>query len=62
MIPDFGFYNMDCMEGMKQFPDNYSAVFSRCTSTERVERMRNDGTEPTTAAGDGKAEQASPGS
>jgi site-specific DNA-methyltransferase (adenine-specific) len=20
---DFGFYNMDCMEGMKQFPDNY---------------------------------------
>ena len=23
MIPDFGFYNMDCMEGMKQFPDKY---------------------------------------
>ena len=20
---DFGFYNMDCMDGMKQFPDNY---------------------------------------
>lgn len=20
---DFGFYNMDCMEGMKAFPDNY---------------------------------------
>lgn len=20
---DFGFYNMDCMEGMKQFPDNF---------------------------------------
>ena len=20
---DFGFYNMDCVEGMKQFPDNY---------------------------------------
>ena len=20
---DFGFYNIDCMEGMKQFPDNY---------------------------------------
>ena len=20
---DFGFYNMDCMEGMGQFPDNY---------------------------------------
>ena len=20
---DFGFYNMDCMEGMKKFPDNY---------------------------------------
>lgn len=20
---EFGFYNMDCMEGMKQFPDNY---------------------------------------
>ena len=20
---DFGFYNMDCIEGMKQFPDNY---------------------------------------
>lgn len=20
---DFGFYNMDCLEGMKQFPDNY---------------------------------------
>ena len=23
MIPDFGFYNMDCMEGMRQFPDKY---------------------------------------
>lgn len=22
-IPDFGFYNMDCMEGMKLFPDKY---------------------------------------
>lgn len=20
---DFGFYNMDCLEGMRQFPDNY---------------------------------------
>lgn len=20
---DFGFYNLDCMEGMKDFPDNY---------------------------------------
>ena len=20
---DFGFYNMDCMEGMKEFPDGY---------------------------------------
>ena len=20
---DFGYYNMDCMDGMKQFPDNY---------------------------------------
>lgn len=20
---EFGFYNMDCMEGMKQFPDKY---------------------------------------
>lgn len=20
---DFGYYNMDCLEGMKQFPDNY---------------------------------------
>lgn len=20
---DFGFYNMDCLEGMKQFPDGY---------------------------------------
>lgn len=20
---DFGFYNMDCMEGMKDFPDKY---------------------------------------
>ena len=20
---DFGYYNMDCIEGMKQFPDNY---------------------------------------
>ena len=20
---DFGFYNMDCMEGMKDYPDNY---------------------------------------
>lgn len=20
---DFGFYNMDCLEGMKQFPDKY---------------------------------------
>ena len=23
---DFGFYNMDCMEGMKQFPDKYFAL------------------------------------
>ena len=23
MMLDFGFYNMDCMEGMKQFPDKY---------------------------------------
>lgn len=22
-VIDFGFYNMDCMEGMKQFPDGY---------------------------------------
>ena len=22
-IPDFGFYNMDCEEGMKLFPDNF---------------------------------------
>ena len=22
-VLDFGFYNMDCMEGMKQFPDKY---------------------------------------
>lgn len=22
-IPDFGFYNLDCIEGMKQFPDGY---------------------------------------
>ena len=20
---DFGFYNMDCMNGMREFPDNY---------------------------------------
>ena len=20
---DFGYYNMDCMEGMREFPDNY---------------------------------------
>ena len=20
---DFGFYNMDCLQGMKEFPDNY---------------------------------------
>lgn len=20
---DFGYYNMDCMQGMKEFPDNY---------------------------------------
>ena len=20
---DFGFYNMDCLDGMRQFPDNY---------------------------------------
>lgn len=20
---DFGYYNMDCMDGMKQFPDKY---------------------------------------
>ena len=20
---DYGYYNMDCMEGMKQFPDKY---------------------------------------
>lgn len=23
MMLDFGYYNMDCMEGMKQFPDQY---------------------------------------
>lgn len=23
MVLDFGFYNMDCMDGMKQFPDKY---------------------------------------
>ena len=22
-VLDFGFYNMDCMEGMKEFPDQY---------------------------------------
>lgn len=22
-VLDFGFYNMDCMDGMKQFPDKY---------------------------------------
>lgn len=22
---DFGFYNMDCMDGMKHFPDKYAA-------------------------------------
>jgi site-specific DNA-methyltransferase (adenine-specific) len=22
-ILDFGFYNLDCMEGMKEFPDKY---------------------------------------
>lgn len=22
-VLDFGYYNMDCMEGMKQFPDKY---------------------------------------
>ena len=22
-MSDFGFYNMDCMEGMKEFPDKY---------------------------------------
>ena len=21
---DFGYYNMDCMDGMKEFPDKYS--------------------------------------
>ena len=23
MMLDFGYYNMDCMQGMKEFPDNY---------------------------------------
>ena len=23
MMLDFGYYNMDCMEGMRQFPDKY---------------------------------------
>ena len=22
-MPDFGFFNMDCMEGMKQYPDQF---------------------------------------
>lgn len=22
-VPAFGYYNIDCMEGMKHFPDNY---------------------------------------
>ena len=25
-VPEFGYYNMDCMEGMRMFPDNYFAL------------------------------------
>jgi len=29
---DFGYYNMDCMEGMKEFPDKYfELAIDKCT-------------------------------
>jgi len=29
---DFGYYNMDCMEGMKEFPDkHFELAIDKCT-------------------------------
>ena len=42
---DFGFYNMDCMQGMKEFPDNYFdlAIVDPPYGDAGVEFKRNDG-------------------
>lgn len=46
---DFGFYNMDCMDGMKQFPDKYFDLAivdppygGGCSQSVQVERERAD--------------------
>ena len=47
---DFGFYNMDCMEGMKQFPDKYFDLaivdppYRDMYENQPTKDMRNNGT------------------
>lgn len=49
-ILDFGFYNMDCMEGMKRFPDKYFDLaivdppYRDMTENQPTKDMRNNGT------------------
>ena len=42
---DFGFYNMDCLEGMKQFPDKYFdlAIVDPPYGAAKGEWKRDDG-------------------
>lgn len=47
---DFGFYNMDCMEGMKQFPDKFFDLaivdppYRDMSENQPTKDMRNNGT------------------
>ena len=47
---DFGYYNMDCMEGMKQFPDKYFDLaivdppYRDMSENQPTKDMRNNGT------------------
>ena len=47
---DFGFYNMDCMQGMKEFPDKYFDLaivdppYRNMNENQPTKDMRNNGT------------------